>query len=176
MIGPPDDQYLVWLYANVASAKTRDPSRTYWDLFRQLYTKEYIWIMPGDGNRAEDGIELRRAFLESQNNPPNADEQWLNLGCSMLELIMGVAHRLAFQLDEPVSKCFWLLIDNLGLTECTDITEYDQDSVDLALDDFIWRTYSPNGTGGLFPLTHAAEDQRHVEIWYQLSAYVVERF
>jgi hypothetical protein len=36
----------------------------------------------------------------------------------------------------------------------------------------VWRTYEPNGVGGFFPLENPNEDQREVELWYQMSAYV----
>ena len=174
MIGPLDDQYLTWLYANLASTRERRPSHTYWTLFSQLYEKEYIWILSGDGNRAEDGRELRQEFCESQVHL-NADDEWINLGCSVLELIMGLSRRMAFYLDGTPAKWFWLLIHNLDLTGCTDASDYDQNTVDALLDRLIWRQYSFDGTGGLFPLEHTMEDQRDVELWTQLNEYVLER-
>jgi hypothetical protein len=38
----------------------------------------------------------------------------------------------------------------------------------------IWRTYDPDGSGGFFPLLHSKKDQRQIEIWYQMHAYVRE--
>jgi hypothetical protein len=39
----------------------------------------------------------------------------------------------------------------------------------------IHRYYQPNGHGGFFPLENPQDDQRHVELWYQLNEYVMER-
>jgi hypothetical protein len=33
-----------------------------------------------------------------------------------------------------------------------------------------------NGTGGLFPLKMPKVNQRRVEIWYQMSAFIEENF
>ena len=38
------------------------------------------------------------------------------------------------------------------------------------------RRYKRSGEGGLFPLKNAAKDQRKVEIWYQLSSYLLENY
>jgi hypothetical protein len=38
----------------------------------------------------------------------------------------------------------------------------------------IWRTYDRRGHGGLFPLQRSNRDQRRVEIWYQLSEYLLQ--
>jgi len=65
------------------------------------------------------------------------------------------------------------LINNLGLQDCHDagfIAEYVEDVTHAV----IWRTYNENGNGGLFPLRDSDQDQRQVEIWYQLSAYLLE--
>jgi hypothetical protein len=36
------------------------------------------------------------------------------------------------------------------------------------------RLYTTSGYGGLFPLEEPKEDQRKVEIWYQMMAYLGE--
>jgi hypothetical protein len=173
MVGPLDDQYFHWLCAHVVSTSERRPTHTYWDVMRQLFEKEYVWIIPGDRNRAEDGRALRDEFLNSQVHPI-ADENWNHLGCSVLELLVGVSRRMSFMTSYSTSQAFWVIFYNLGLTGHTDATMYDQNDLDIMLDRLMWREYSFNGTGGMFPLKYASEDQRHVEIWYQLNAYVLE--
>ena len=51
-----------------------------------------------------------------------------------------------------------------------------RDIVADAMAAIIWRTYDSNGYGGLFPLRNPREDQRKVELWYQLNAYLLEQF
>jgi len=174
MSPPLDDQYLTWLYSQVGSVRLRNSSRTHWSLLRQLYTKEFIWIIPNDDNRVEDGRDLRFEFLESEGL--NQDQEWLSLGCSMLEMMIALSRRLAFETGDKPRDWFWHLIETLDLEQFNDRT-YDDHArtlIDETLDRVIWRLYSADGRGGLFPLRHATEDQTQVEIWYQLSAYLAE--
>lgn len=178
MSGLLDEQYLTWLYSQVSSVKAKNPTRTYWSLLRQLYTKEFVWFVPNDDNRVEDGRDLRYEFIESQRIEV-AERDWLNLGCSVLEMLMGLSRRLSFEAGGESREWFWHLIDNLGFINCTDAwykNSKHNEAVDDKLERLIFRTYDYDGAdGGLFPLSHPEEDQRNVEIWYQLSAYILER-
>ena len=142
---------------------------------RQLYVKEFVWLIPNDDNRAEDGKELRYEFINEQGID-EVDQAWLDLGCSVLEMMIALARRAAFESDDEVVEWFWRFIFNLGLNNHTDI-EYNsatEREVDNVLDTVIFRTYDADGLGGLFPLTHPRQDQRKVELWYQLAAYLSE--
>lgn len=175
MSPPLDDQYLTWLYSQVGSVRLKNPNRTYWSLIRQLYTKEFIWIIPNDDNRVEDGRDLRYEFLECEGIT-DPEQEWLSLGCSMLEMLIALSRRLAFETDDEPRAWFWHLLEQLDLEQFND-RAYDDHAralIDEALDRVIWRLYSPDGRGGLFPLRRANEDQRDVELWYQFSAYLAE--
>lgn len=169
-----DELYFDWLYSQVASVRTKNPSNTYRNLFHMLYTKEFLWLVPNDDNRIEDGKLLRLEFLE-EVGLETKDQFWMDLGCSMLELLIGLARRLYFEADDSVSGWFWELLENLRLDKYNDRVHIPPAMVEQALDRVIWRTYKPDGSGGLFPLVHPAEDQRKVELWYQLNAYINER-
>lgn len=170
-----DEQYLTWLYGQVGSVKVRTPSKTYWSLLKQLYTKEFIWFVPNDDNRVEDGRDLRIEFYHDTG--VSLDAEWMGLGCSFLELMVGLSRRLAFEGEGEPRDWFWVMIDNLGLTDYNDSYFHQHDSyedIEEVLDGVIWRTYDADGSGGFFPLTHPDRDQRNVEIWYQLCAYILE--
>jgi hypothetical protein len=171
---PLDELYFVWLYSQVASVKVKNPSRTYWNLLRHLFRKEFIWLIPNDDNRLEDGRDLRYEFINEQNIQ-NVDEGWIRLGCSMFELLIGLSRRLAFQAEGHPKEWFWHLIENLGLEDYNDNRRLPDGHIDEVLEQVIWRTYKRNGQGGLFPLNNNRSDQRQVELWYQLNAYVLER-
>lgn len=171
---PLDEVYLQWLYGQVADPNVKDPKLTHWKLLRQMYTKEFAWIIPNDDNRMEDGKELRRDFIRETNlDEPNP--QWMDLGCSFLELVIGLSRHLAFNAGGESYYWFWRMIDNIGLNGFTDARRYSQRKVDDVMDNVIWRQYEPDGTGGFFPLKEPDRDQRGVELWYQLSAYVLEQ-
>lgn len=170
--GTLDDRYLTWLYSQVAEVKTRKSSKTYWDLLRQLYCTEFTWFVPNDDNRAEDGRELRFEWADSENI--ELPDHWLRLGCSFLEMLIGLARRLEFQTDESCEHWFWHLINNMGLLGYHDRSNFSEEDVEDRTSAVIWRTYDPDGNGGLFPLRATDRDQRQVEIWYQFCEYLLQ--
>lgn len=173
--GTLDDRYFEWLYEQVASIRNRNPSRSHWKLLKQLYSTPFEWTVPNDDNRVEDGCELRWEFL-GENHIEDADPVWVGLQCSVLEMLIGLARRAAFETPGAVDEWFWKFMQNLDLRGYTDAI-YNQRiarEVNDRLERVIFRTYSYNGTGGLFPLSNPRRDQRRVELWYQLSAYLLE--
>lgn len=170
--GTLDDRYLDWLYGQVVEVKPREPFRTYWTLLTQLYRIEFTWFVPNDDNRAEDGLELRREWVAEFDVHPDRD--WMELGCSFLELLVALSRRLAFETENPPDYWFWHLIDNLGFREFTDISDYNGSFVSGRVRAVIDRKYDCNGHGGLFPLQQSSKDQRKVELWYQLSEYLLQ--
>lgn len=173
MSPPLDELYFQWLYSQVGSVKVKDQSKTYWELLKQLHKKEFVWVVPNDDNRVEDGRDLRMEFLAEQGIDAT-DSYWLRMGCSMLELLVGLSRRLAFEADGEPRGWFWHMMDNLGLRIYSDARILSTDRINEILDRVIWRTYEPDGVGGIFPLKHPKQDQREVELWYQLSAYLLE--
>lgn len=173
MDGPLDELYFTWLYRQVGDPGIKNPNLTYWRTFRQLYSKEFIWFVPNDDNRIADGKDLRYEFVDD-SGLNDVDIGWMGLGCSMLELLIGLSRRLAFEAEGKPRDWFWHMMKNLGLVEYNDRHPSGEVEVDEILDRVIWRTYRGDGHGGLFPLKNAREDQREVELWYQLSAYVLE--
>lgn len=168
-----DEQYFEWLYAQICPVKQKNPARSYKNLFWLLFTKEFIWWIPNDDNRVEDGRDLRFEFLEDKQIECD-DHNWLHLGCSMLEMLMGLSERLAFETNADPVEWFWELLENLDLRKYNDRVQIPETDVHEILDRVIWRTYDRDGTGGLFPLKHAERDQTQVELWYQLNAYILE--
>jgi hypothetical protein len=171
---PLDERYFVWLYAQVADPDIENPSLTYWKILKVLFTREFTWIIPNDDNRSEDGKALRFEFMQDLLLD-EVDEDWMDLGCSMLELMVGLSRRLAFEADGEPHYWFWRLMENLGLQRYSDNRRLLRRRIDAVLDTVIQRTYKPNGEGGFFPLRETDQDQRQVELWYQLSAYVLEQ-
>jgi hypothetical protein len=83
--------------------------------------------------------------------------------------------------DDDMKMCdwFWKMLENIGLNGCTDETyldDWNDRYVDQILEKIIERGYGRDGKGGLFPLKRARKDQRKVELWYQMSNYLVENY
>jgi hypothetical protein len=171
---PVDELYFKWLYRQVGSVRERNPSRSYFELMKQLHQKEFHWFVPNDHNRVEDGRDLRIRFVHYSGITP--DSAWMGLGCSFFEMLLGLSHRLSFEDGGPPREWFWRLIENLGMEDLNDANYGDQtyEAVDEVLERVMWRQYAPDGSGGLFPLKHPEKDQREVEIWYQLCAYLLD--
>lgn len=172
MIQTLDDLYLTWLYSQVGDVKVRNKSRTYWDLLSQMYDKTFVWLVPNDDNRVQDGLDLRNEWVAL--NDIRVDHEWMIRDCSFLEIVISLSRRLAFEGEGHPPVWFWHLLGNLGLQECTDRSKYNQEWVDEVLDTVIQRTYEPNGRGGLFPLRYPKHDQREVELWYQMNEYLLD--
>ena len=173
MSAPVDELYFRWLYAQVANPRKRRQTEKYWTLLRKLFTTEYVWLLANDDNRATDGRDLRYEFLSCWGH--EAEQSWHELGCSVLEFSIALARRMYYMTDNSVPECFWEMMHNADLARYSDAVEFDETRVEDILTMIVWRTYEPNGRGGFFPLEDAPGDQRRVEVWYQLSAYVLEK-
>lgn len=156
--------------------------RSYWLIAKDLHNRIFTPIIERDENRAMDGLELRDQFLE--NEWYSRGGEFENDECTVLEMLVALAQRMDFEMNnadddyDRTAYWFWEMIDNLGLTDFDDESYIDLDGqtyVDKIIDDFVERNYDYNGAGGIFPLRYCDRDQRNVEIWYQMSAYLYER-
>jgi hypothetical protein len=174
--GTLNDLYLEWLYKiNFGPVNDRNPTHTYWHLARQLYGKPFVWYIRNDQNRASDGICLRDAFIE-QCDIEDVEINWLQEDCSVLEMLAALSLRASFNSMGEPGEWFMKFLDNLQVLNYNDAS-YSQivfEEVDLILEQLINRTYDKSGAGGLFPLNDAKHDQTQIELWYQLSAYLLE--
>jgi hypothetical protein len=175
MDGTADDRYFEWLYSHIGPVNQKNPRHTFWSLAKQLYSKPFRVVVPRDTNRAEDGVCLRDQFIDLKGRE-DIYPGWMDLDCSVLEMLIALSDHLAFESYGEVGDWFWKLMENLDISRFTDKL-YNQnvaDEVDEVLERVLTRSYSADGVGGLFPLRYADRDQRRVEIWYQKEAYLLE--
>lgn len=148
-------------------ALARDTDVSYEKLMRELFDREFRWTHPMDVNRANDGIDVRRTYLDHYHAP-----------CNWLEMLIGISRRIEFIQGGNASYWFWEIIQNMELDSVRD-DEIFRTSIDFirnTLEIVENRTYSKDGYGGLFPLKNPHEDQRNVEIWYQMQAWLMENY
>ena len=171
---PIEELYFDWLYTNVVRIEGRTPSTSYRSLLFAIHSCEYQWLVIGDDNRAADGEELRREFL-NQFDISNPDPGWLDLECSVLEMLVAFSRRCAFQTAWDEKEWFWIFLDNLHLSEISDGV-YKEQSLYIypAISTFVGREYDRHGVGGIFPMIRTRRDQRNQELWNQFSEYLVE--
>ena len=174
--------YFEWLCRLVEQRDT--PVLRYRHLLKSLFDKKFTCFVPNDDNRIEDGLELRqiwyRGGVDFMANP-------LHMACSVLEVLIGLAIRMEAILYEPnqpnrTNKWFWMMLTNLTLEQFHDgvYTTHPEGSVraevDRRLQTLLDRSYDRNGVGGIVPIQHPREDQRKVEIWYQMQAFLAQMF
>ncbi|MFA6661451.1 MAG: hypothetical protein WCS56_00290 [Bacilli bacterium] len=152
-----------------------EPVKTsgYFELMYQLYRTEFVALVPNDGNRGLDGIRLRDKYGFPKVNTP----------CNLFEMFVA----LAIRCDEDILYSpengdrhvdwFWMMMTNLGLNKFRDRSfgdAWEYADIEEVCEKFLSRDYGYDGIGGIFPLKNPKKDQRNVEIWYQLSSYLLE--
>lgn len=166
-----DEYYFSWLCRKIGSG---DDSK--WDdVLRLLFYMTFRSFVPNDENRATDGLEQRDMFQHETGFRMNQQEY--NRPCSVLEMLIALASRMAFlttsdpaddDCDDIITN-FWIMISNLNLLPRN---ERGYSNNDKKIDSFVMRRYRSDGQGGIFPLKNPRQDQREVELWYQMQEYV----
>ena len=156
--------------------------KDYSKLLSKLHEIEFYSLIPNDDNRGEDGKQLRNNYI-NEEGPQALLLSDLN-ECTVLEMFIGLSFRLEFesmssQWEKTPKEWFWILLDNIGLKSYNDIF-YEQVNAQNEITEivsiFLDRQYKRDGNGGLFPLKNPRKDQRRIEIWYQMSAYILENY
>lgn len=171
------DQYFDWMYQLVVD--DRYSNKSYRKLFARLYDTEFTYTIPMDGNRAEDGINLRYRFGREQLYSDVMVASCLDdRPCNILEMMIALSIRCEEHImDDPdvgdrTGQWFWSMLVSLGLGGMED-RKFDRYLVDTTLERFLDRGYERNGEGGLFTVNNG-RDMRRTEIWYQMNYYLSE--
>lgn len=159
------EMYWSWLVGLV------DDGRAYQHpmLFRIAWDTRYTYTIKTDKNRYMDGIELREEFeRESSIMLPDLGP------CTVLEFLVALSRRIEYILYDydnplPISHWFWRMMENLGLGESDDPSH-----IMSAFTILVNRKYDYDGEGGLFPLVNPRNDQRKIEVWYQMHSWISE--
>lgn len=170
--------YFQWLCGIVHAD---DPDSSFYSLMRALFEHEFRWSVDNDGNRAVDGEDLREDFADQSLY---LDYSSIGGPCNVLEMLIALAIRIDDEImwcpnDDRTVVWFWEMIGNLGLDEYNDENWEEPKSramVDYILDIWLDRRYRPDGIGGVFPMNCPDEDQRSMEIWYQMNRYFLEKY
>jgi len=166
------EDYLHWLEPQIRD-KHGNPGKTYWDLLRLMFDKEFVPLVPHDDNREADGRDLRSEFCFQRDLPTDTLKNVRP--ASFLEVLIGLSRRLKFMAGGRAPGWAWILLTNLELNKLSDpLTKRKAKQAEDIIDACIWRTYTPDGQGGFFPLAWPEEDQTKVELWYQMAAYISE--
>ncbi len=166
--------YFEWMYDLMCQGRFAK-GITYRQLFTFLHDTEFIYFVPYDENRAEDGIALRYRFCLFHNCEDL--EYCLDGPCSVLEMMVALAIRCEERImadpekGDRTTQWFWNMINSLGLSSMTDYN-FNEWLVNDVITRFLKREYDPDGKGGLFTIKRWNHDARDTEIWRQLLAYL----
>lgn len=169
-------RYFKWLLSKVDGGSLTRYSK----LMNYLHEKPFIFSMPIDVNRKNDGIELRYTFgYENSISEGLINRYLMDRDCTTLEMMVALAVRCEENItwddeegDPHYSHWFSIMLDSTGFSRLPD-EEWDEAYADWILDRLETRCYSAEGNGGLFYIPHTKLDLRKVEIWYQLHEYLL---
>jgi hypothetical protein len=171
-----EEMYFDWLCGQVGAFHYGEPDSSYYQVCSIMHQMIFRFTVPRDDNRAVDGQKLRELYLEVNDLDPEYFKEFLLPDASTFEVLVALAHRAHHMVPLEASGWFRLFLLNLNLSHLTD-WKWRQPSgqkVFRILRKFNNRTYRSNGRGGLFPLDNPLGDQRKIELWYQMAAYMQE--
>lgn len=172
--------YFMYLCEKVGLNKVYDDEYGYLNVANVMNSIPFNILIPMDINRAIDAEKERefyvnetggRDILSNANgqNPP-----------SILEVLVALCEKITNDAPESsgdATEWFFRIMKNLKIdipdeNWNADTTAYVEDR----LLTFNKRQYRGNGLGGAFPLRNPRGDQRKVELWYQMQAYLIENY
>ena len=176
-----NDAYFCWLVGLIGDRYIQE---NYRKLLWKLYTKEFVWELDYDENRASDGLYLRKIFVENGGDfsPVAGCPAGCPKGCSVLEMMIALARKaeddIMYDPDygDRSGLWFWTMIENLGLDIYDDMS-FSEKNVDMILEVFMHHLYRRNGSGGgMFAVKNQCREMRKTDLWWQLNAYFLENF
>lgn len=161
------------LYFNWLCSKVK-VSEKYSKLMTKLHRTEFIYILPMDANRENDGINLRYRFGDACNIDQRIIATYLDdkSSCSVFEMMVALCIRCEEEimdnedLGDRTGEWFYQMLLSLRL-QGMDNARYNDEYVSNIINDFLNRRYRSNGDGGLFTIANPPVDMRKTEIWTQ---------
>jgi hypothetical protein len=140
----------------------------YEKLYSFLDSLEFEVVLPRDNNRCEDGKVLRsNYFLEENKNVSMLKP------ASVLEVLIAIGYKVIDMIAEEktIQEMVFEFISNLGLGLYTN-DRFDVREITDIINIFMKRQYKYNGDGSIFPVGITMQDQREIELWYQMCKYI----
>jgi len=165
------EAYFNWLYLKV---QDRHELITVCQLMHQVV---FIAVIQRDENRIAVAAGLRNEFARFSGSLGPAElADLMEPECSVFEVLIGLADQADGMIPLTLAVWFRIFIENLGLDTYTDdhIDGHAYFSIEKIINRFNNRQYRPNGRGNIFPFKRSNPDQREIELWYQMGAYITQ--
>ena len=169
------NEYFDWLCDHV-SRRGYCGRTSYLKVLSYLHNIDFTYTIEMDGNRADDGIDLRYRFAREKRYDHRIIASCLDVyPCSVLEMMIALAIRGEDIMYDPefgdrTAHWFWVMMTNLGL-DIMDDEHFNERRVKNNIDIFLSRTYTRYGEGALFTIPDCKHDLRRADIWYQMNWY-----
>ena len=167
--------YFDWMYDLVCGRL-----KNYRRLLHFLHETEFTYTIPMDGNRYEDGVDLRYRFGYEHDVDQAIITKELDIyPCSILEMMVALAIRCEdhimsnSELGDRTGMWFFYMLDSLGV-DMTD-EEFNEEKATHIIKRFLDHKYKPDGLGGLFYIQNIGKDMTKVQIWDQAMWYLNTR-
>jgi hypothetical protein len=160
-------------------------SKAYEPVLRILHDIPFYWLIHSDDNRVGDALAYRQSEFLDNVDTRQMDQvalgQWAMAAPSVLEVMIGMAHRWCFYFGaQSVAFYFGHMFRNMGFATFEGALHHaQQEEVRRRIDVWLTRNFYPNGHGSPFPLNagfNDCVDQRQVDMWAQMNAYSAEHF
>jgi hypothetical protein len=165
--------YFIWLYNQVCTVRDVDSPHSYTQVCEIMHEIPFKVLIAMDENRQGDAFELRNTFMKNRSGVVLYERE-----VSIFEVLVALAKRASVMVEQDMAMWFGIFLQNLKLDHLSDPYCYSlsasQRRIVSSLNRFNNRRYTARGSGGLFPLMRPLKDQRRVELWYQMGAYMNE--
>ena len=179
-----DKDYFWWLMDIIGDYDDR--MYQFSNLCEELYSYEFIWndADPNtcfDKNRAGDGLQLRREYVEQHAGMTMVDlnHQLWTPNCTVLEMMIALCKRIEnemlgnwFDSHNHMFDWFYDMLQSLGISDMTN-GSVDHYVVQNVVRKLLKRQYHKDGSGGLFTVAKSCKnvDMRKIELWYQANLW-----
>jgi hypothetical protein len=169
-------RYFRWLYDQVVQTYDVEGLSSYGLVCDRMHNTIFQALVEHDSNRIAEGAELRNEFLKFSGGEILDKVDVLYPDATVFEVLVGLAKHANTMVEMDLYKWFDLFLRNLKLDVYSDwyCMNHRTWKIDKIIDVFNNRRYDEKGKGGLFPLKIPGEDQRRVELWYQMAAFTTE--
>lgn len=174
------NMYIEWVCSEILNLN-KDEYNDLLYLIRTLNEIEFTYSVPLDENRAADGLNLRSDYCYETGKYLDKSSGLLP-NCTVFEMMAALAYKCEssimynYRNGLHPERWFFIMLNNLGIRECT-VHNWDSKTSDYiynCVHKMLHRQYKKNGEGGLFVIKNPKIDQREVDIWKQMNAFLNE--
>ena len=166
------DNYYIWL-CDLIDLETHSG---YSDLISFLYCTEFIWSVPTDSNRAQDGIDLRLDYISDN---PDDDGEWVDDACSWLEMLIALARRVRTDImpdfNISVDGWFWQFISDKERINYRNLDDFSSENLPL-FQEFVTFLKDDSKKVAKKVANDEKKWQMDEDIWRKINRYLAENY